>query len=170
MPAGMFEPIPHTTAEYDSYQSHRPPAERDPPLARLIVHHAIRAGQSPQTFLRDLLDDIPKMMFFLLPVFAVSLKLLYWRKKRLYVEHLIFLLHVHAFAFLLLTPLLLTHPDWLILAISLALYVYVVAAMRVVYKENWAKTLTKFHLLCIGYVFLLSLCIAATTLIALMLL
>ncbi len=118
---GRPEPVPHSAAEYDATQQRRPPAERDPPIARLLVHRLIRAGQNPQTFFNALLGDIPKMMFFLLPAFAVSLKLLYWRARRLYVEHLIFLLHVHAFTFLLLTPLLLTQPDWLIVGVSLAL-------------------------------------------------
>ena len=161
------DPLPHSEAEYDARQKRLPPAVQDPPLARQFVHHVIRAGQSPKMFLNALLGDIPKMMFFLLPAFAVSLKLLYLRTRRLYVEHLIFLLHIHAFAFLLLTPLLVAHPDWAVLAVCLALYVYVLVAMRVVYKQNWGKTLVKFHLLVIGYVVLLSLCIAGTTLAAL---
>ena len=164
---GKPQPLPHSQAEYDAYQAHLPLTQRDPPLARLFVHHVIRAGGDKRGFVSALLNDVPKMMFFLLPLFAVSLKLLYWRTKRLYVEHLVFLLHVHAFAFLILTPLLLTHPDWLVVSVFLALLVYVVAAMRAVYKQNWGKTLGKFFLLNVGYVFLLSLCIAGTALAAL---
>ena len=41
--------------------------------------------------------------------------------------------------------------------------------MRVVYKQSWAKTLVKFSLLGLGYVLLLSLCIAGTALAALLL-
>ncbi len=41
--------------------------------------------------------------------------------------------------------------------------------MHAVYKQNWGKTLVKFHLLGIGYVFLLSLCIGGTVLAALLL-
>ena len=117
-----------------------------------------------------MLNDIPKMMFFLLPLFAVMLKLLYLHPKRLYVEHLIFLLHVHAFGFLLLGPLLLVHPDWLVVAVFLVLPVYILAAMRVVYKQGWPKTLVKFSLLSLGYVVLLSLCFAGTAIAALWLL
>ena len=168
--SGRSEPLPYSVAEYDARQKRLPPAAQDPLLARQFVHHVVRAGQNPQTFLNALLGDIPKMMFFLLPLFAVSLKLLYLRTRRLYVEHLIFLLHVHAFAFFLLAPLLLVHPDWFIIAVWLALYVYVAVAMRVVYKQNWAKTLGKFHLLLTGYIVLLALCIAGTALTALWLL
>ncbi len=164
---GRPEPLPHSKAEYDVYQAHLPPSQRDPPVARLFIYHAIRAGGDRQGFLAALLGGIPKMMFFLLPLFAVLLTLLYWRTKRLYVEHLVFLLHVHAFAFLILTPLLLTRPDWLVVSVFVALFVYVVAAMRVVYKQNWGKTLGKFFLLNVGYVTLLSLCLVGTTLVAL---
>ncbi len=164
------EPLSRSLADYEAYQKHLKSTDRDKPLERLFMRHAIRAGQNAQTFLNALLGDIPKMMFFLLPVFAVSLKMLYLRSHRLYGEHLIFLLHVHAFAFLLLTPLLLVHPDWLILSLCLVLCVYVAAALRAVYKQSWVKTLVKLPLLGIGYIFLLSLCIAGTTLVALWLL
>ena len=162
--------LPPTEAAYEVEQKQLPPSKRDPPFERFMAHHLIRASQSKAAFLAALLGDIPKMMFFLLPAFAVSLKLLYLRRKRLYVEHLIFLLHVHAFAFLLLAPLLLFHPDWLIVGASLALMVYVFAAMRIVYRQGWGKTLVKFTLLAFGYVVLLSLCIAGTTMAALLLL
>ena len=166
---GPGEPLPHSEAEYDAYQKRLPAAKRDTPLEQSFVHHVIRAGQSKQEFVNALVGDIPKMMFFLLPAFAVALKLLYLRRKRLYVEHLVFLLHVHAFAFLLLMPLLLLHPDWLIVTIFLALPAYVLVAMRVVYRQGWPKTLLKFTLLGTGYFVLLSLCIGGTVLVALML-
>ena len=167
---GKSEPLPHSEAEYEARQRHLPPADQDPRLARQLVHHIIRAGQSPQAFVSALLSDVPKMMFFLLPLFAGTLKLLYLRTKRLYVEHLVFLLHVHAFAFLVLTPLLLARPTWLVLCVSLVLPVYILAALRAVYKQCWPKTLVKFLLLGLGYVVLLALCIGGTTLAALWLL
>lgn len=167
---GKPQPLPHTEAEYEARQKRLPPADQDPAPARQIVRRVIRAGQNPQTFLKALLGDIPKMMFFLLPLFAVLLKLLYLRTRRLYVEHLVFLLHVHAFGFLALAPLLLPHTDWLTVLVCLVIPTYVFAALRVVYKQGWLKTGIKFSLLGLGYVFLLSLCIAGTALVALWLL
>ncbi len=171
-PAGgkIPAPVSRTAAEYDARQRALPPARRDSPLSGTMIHHLFKARQSPKGFVSSLLGDIPKMMFFLLPLFAISLKLLYLRRKRLYVEHLVFLLHVHAFAFLALTPLLLVRPGWLVRAASLALLVYGLTAMRAVYKQSWGKTLVKSTLLCVGYIFLLTLCIVGTTLVALWLL
>ena len=42
-------------------------------------------------------------MFVFLPLLALAMKLLYWRPKRYYVEHLLFLIHNHAFVFLALS-------------------------------------------------------------------
>ena len=159
-----------TVAEYDTQQAALPARERDVLFKHTMKRQAYKAKQSPQALVSALIGDVPKMMFFLLPLFAVSLKLLYWRPKRLYVEHLIFLLHAHAFAFLILTPLLFLHPAWLLGSISLALTVYVLVAMRVVYKQSWLATIGKFLLLGLGYVTLLSLCICGTLLVALWLL
>ena len=41
-------------------------------------------------------------MFVFLPLLALVMKLMYWRPKRYYVEHLLFLVHNHAFVFLAL--------------------------------------------------------------------
>lgn len=164
------KPLPSTVAGYDVQQRALPLAKRDSRFEQLVARGALRAQQSPQSFISALVGDIPKMMFFLLPVFAASLKLLYWRPKRLYVEHLIFLLHTHAFVFLILTPLLFVHPAWLLGSIFLALAVYVLAAMRTVYKQSWPVTFLKFSLLGFGYLTLLSLCITGTLLVALWLL
>ena len=168
----------HSMKEYDASQMRKPPAKRDPPAMRTLIHHLFKANQNPQAFISAILDDFPKMMFLLLPLFAMTLKLLYLRTKRLYVEHLIFLLHVHAFAFLILAPLMLVSLIPHIgsarlergLFVGLVLPVYVALAMRAVYKQGWHKTLTKFVLLGLGYVVLLVLCFTGTALVALWLL
>ena len=159
-----------SVAEYNAQQAALPARQRDAFFKRTLKRQAYKAKQSPQAFISALFSDIPKMLFFLLPLFAVALKLLYLRTKRLYVEHLIFLLHVHAFAFIALSLLVLSHPDWLVVMVTLALLVSVVLAMRVVYKQGWPKTLVKFSLLSLGYSVLLALCFAGTMLAALWLL
>ncbi len=56
-----------------------------------------------------LADWIPKLMFLMLPLFALFLKLVYIRRKKYYIEHLVFSMHYHAFVFLLLTFILLLY-------------------------------------------------------------
>ena len=53
-----------------------------------------------------MVHNIPRAMFMFLPLLALVMKLLYWRPKRYYVEHLLFLIHNHAFVFLAATLLI----------------------------------------------------------------
>ena len=53
-----------------------------------------------QSFGRALFENIPKMMFIFLPLIAAVLSVLYVRSGRYYVEHLLFVVHFHAFFFL----------------------------------------------------------------------
>lgn len=96
------------------------------------------------------------IVFLLLPVFALLLKLVYWRRHRYYVEHLTFTLHIHAFAFLILLIQLsidyFTEQDWMKNVSFLLILIYGVIAARRVYKQNWVKTLVKGFMLSVGYV------------------
>ncbi len=53
-------------------------------------------------------NNLPKVLFVIMPVLALVLKLLYWRQRQYYVEHLVFVLHLHScfFAALLLAAFL----------------------------------------------------------------
>ncbi len=56
-------------------------------LERLATMREMDPEDAIRTILRRVLEDVPTIMFFLLPVFALLLKLLYIRRKRYYVEH-----------------------------------------------------------------------------------
>lgn len=112
-----------------------------------------------------MLDYLPQTMFLLLPVFALVLKLLYLGSRRLYVEHFVFALHLHAFTFACFTAeTLIDHPvvetvvgSWVFLYTYLAMYRF--------YGQNWFLTGIKY--LSLGLIYLILLTIAFTgTLIA----
>jgi len=102
------------------------------------------------------MDTAPKLMFVFLPLMAAVAMLFYWRPRRLYTEHLVAFLHVHAFIFLYLmvTSLIgpLTQPGvpggWLLGIVTMVLTVYlawyVFRAMRVVYGNGRALTAVKY--------------------------
>jgi Protein of unknown function (DUF3667)/Domain of unknown function (DUF4286) len=121
-----------------------------------------------QSFGRALFENIPKMMFIFLPLIAAVMSLLYLRSGRYYVEHLLFVVHFHAFFFLagivvLLLERLAGSGSGTVgsalaavegaLGAALTLYVpwYLLQAMRRVYAQGWWKTLPKFALLGIAY-------------------
>ena len=152
--------LPATVAAYDA-QQRDPRIHPDPKAVQFIKRQVIKVKQNPQSLSAALLNYIPKMMFVLLPLFALSLKLVYIRSKRLYIEHLVFSLHLHAFLFLLLTLLLLfqaaaPHAFFAGSVVTLAALLYPFLAMRVVYQQGRLKTFLKYNLLAFNYVFLLA--------------
>jgi hypothetical protein len=92
---------------------------------------------------------VPYAVFALMPVFALYLKLLYFRSHRRYGEHLLFALHANAFAYLMLTLLLLL-PAFIpyvgtVLFLWLAFYLPI--AMRRVYGGSRIKTFLRWVVL-----------------------
>ena len=152
--------LPATVEAYNA-QQRDPRQTPDPKMVQYLKRQIIKVEQNPKSLSDALLDYIPKMMFVLLPAFALSLKLIYLRSKRFYIEHLIFSLHLHAFLFLLLTLLLLVYlavpraAAALPLAVIAAL-LYPYFAMRVVYKQSWGRTFLKYNLLAFNYLFLVT--------------
>lgn len=117
--------------------------------ARLLAVGDLPPEQAVGRMLRSLLENAPKVMFLLLPLYALVLKLLYVRGKRLYVEHFIFALHVHAFVFavFLIMAVLPVLPPVVQLGILLLPMVYTWAAMRRVYRQGRVKSTVKWLLL-----------------------
>ena len=103
----------------------------------------------------------PNALFALLPVFALFTKILYWRRRMPYRDHLVYALHVHSFTFLLLLVFSLvpsTFADWLALAGT----VYYVMALRRAFGGRWWTTLSRFAFIGMVYPLLLSLAIMLT--------
>jgi hypothetical protein len=114
--------------------------------------------------LRDaILENIPAALIILLPLMAVVLKLLYPLSRRYYVEHLLFFVHLHAFAFLILILQVLVSRlgGWIsfletpttLLAVAASFYipVYLYLAMRRVYGQGRIVTFIKFVPLSLTY-------------------
>lgn len=125
-------------------------------------------GEAVQVLAAGFEENAPKAVFVLLPFFAVLLKLLYLRRRRLYVEHFVFALHVHAFAFLLFTAMLLAPDGRLNLVLGLWFLTYLFLAMRRVYGEGVRRTAVKYLSLVWGYFFVLLLGMVGTLVVTLM--
>lgn len=57
-----------------------------------------RLTEDPERFFDQFIGNLSRAMFLLLPLFALLLKLAWW--KRLFVHHFVFAMYLHAFAFL----------------------------------------------------------------------
>lgn len=84
----------------------------------------------------------PYAIFAMMPVFALYLKLLYWRTGRPYGEHLLFALHTNAFAFLMLILMIVLPANipYLRPALGFWLAFYLPTAMRRVYGGSRTAT------------------------------
>ncbi|HEX8272590.1 MAG TPA: DUF3667 domain-containing protein [Longimicrobiaceae bacterium] len=112
-------------------------------------------------------EHVPTMMFFLLPVFALLLKAMY--RRRLYVEHFVFALHLHAFAFAAFTVMLLARVPQVFVVVACWILLYTFLAMRRVYGQPLLRTGVKYVALGWGYLLVLSLALSVTALVTLLL-
>lgn len=148
------------------------PDERVKEVCRKVV------GDHGASFVRALLDNAPIMMIVFLPIMAIIMKLAYLFTGRYFVEHLLFLVHYHAAAYLLFILNLATGwlaantavPVWssdlLGIATEFYLPIYLYIAMRVVYRQGRILTALKYVVLAVSYfisLFLMLLITAAVT-------
>jgi len=122
--------------------------------------------------------NVPRMMFVFLPLLAAVMLLLYWRPRRLYVEHLVFFLHNHSALFLgfILLAMLQKLAAWFpalaplstagVWALSFYSPWYVYAAMRRVYGQGRMLTLAKLAFMAIAYVACLLLTLVGVALVS----
>lgn len=114
-------------------------------------------------------DDLPRLMFVLLPVFAVLMKIMY--RRRLYFDHLIFSIHLHTAAYVVLALMLplediasgnigLTIVQFILLVCFLA---YFVIAVKRVYASGWWVAALKSAAVLFGYMIVVSIAIESTS-------
>lgn len=125
-------------------QDGKPPA---PTAPSRLQQRADEINRDPRPFLGRLMAWLPRVLFLLLPLFALLLKLAYLRSRTLFAVHAITSLHVHAFAFLVFTAVkLLGYVPYLRSVrglLLLLLPVYLLLGLKRVYREGWVATLLK---------------------------
>ena len=102
----------------------------DPGLVRrYFAGLAIDLMHDPDEFLQQAIGNLPVAMFFLLPFFALILALCYSSRKRFFVEHLVFGMHLHTFVFLTIGAALLIPNEgvggWFHLVFGMHLHTFV---------------------------------------------
>ncbi|MEW5799086.1 MAG: hypothetical protein AB1728_08775, partial [Bacteroidota bacterium] len=129
-------------------------------FGRRIAAGLNRMKANPQVFFDKLKEYRPKIIFLLLPVFALLLKLVYVRSKALYIKHLVFAFYFHAFVFFVLfcvdlmelsnIEILDSTSSLLLIAIPVHLYY----GMKNVYQQSILKTVMKLFLVSTTYLLL----------------
>ncbi len=160
-----------TVAEYEKDQLLLPKNKRDGFIKHYLQKKNIEFKSYPnpkEKFSEDLMRNIPKMMFVLLPLFALLLKLVYITKKKYYFEHLIYSFHLHSAIFLsvLLTMLfkwlfgfVYDIGGWLSLALIGYIIWYIYRSLRTFYGSTRWITILKIMFLSFFYNIFLLLCV-----------
>ena len=129
---------------------------------KIVADNGHEASQS-------LYHNVPRALIVLLPILALVMRAMY--RRRYYVEHLLFFLHTHAFAFVFLTVYVLVirffDSGWVMSLATLALALlgpyYTYRAMRRVYEQGAWLTRLKFVVLAGSYVLLLMMTLVLTS-------
>ncbi len=115
----------------------------------------------PEEMFSEFMDLLSVGMFFLLPIFAICLKILYLRKGRYYAEHLLLAVHNHCFLFVALLAsgllnlaqgtsfaLVANYADTII---QLWILIYLYLSLKNTYQEGHLATTIKFIVLGFSY-------------------
>ncbi|MBO9727226.1 MAG: DUF3667 domain-containing protein [Chitinophaga sp.] len=146
--AGNFSSV----KAFDSAQAKLPESERYHGASRLFFRRIAeirhKYGKNIQAAIVEIfMHNLPKLMFLMLPLFALFMKWLYDKKRWLYADHAIFAIHFHSFAFIVLlvgflweaifhSDLFMTIAYWLI-------FLYLIRALMNNYSQGFFKSFWK---------------------------
>ncbi|MBK7342795.1 MAG: DUF3667 domain-containing protein [Saprospiraceae bacterium] len=124
---------------------------------RLLGSQFVKSYRNPKALGSFVVARLSWMMFLILPFVGLILALLYYRQKRYYIEHLIFALHYHVAAYLIVSIGVILdyfmYASWANGSMLVALF-YVFLALKKYYGQGWFKTSFKFFALHLAYFFI----------------
>ncbi len=137
---------------------------------KVFAYRAKYGSGAKDEFLDDLKHNTPKMMFLLLPLFALIIRVAFWKNKKFYVEHLIYTFHLFCFLFMFLGIIILVEmpisnslrviSEWLTLLATLYIIWYTYRSLRVVYHRSRFRTITKMIGMSFMYFVAFSFCVS----------
>jgi hypothetical protein len=144
-------------------------SDADPDERRLLSFTAQVVGQLNQAesfaaFSEHLLHRLPYALFVLMPLFAAMCALVYRSRQQSYGVHLLFALHLHAFAFIAFLVCLLPGVRSYAACAVAVLFVWLVVALRRVYGGRWWPQLSRAFFLAGAYALMCALALGLVTL------
>jgi hypothetical protein len=169
-----------TVAAYDSAQLAKPEADRDGWFVRKLTIRSIqlnekykdKTDQFAADFGQSFMDNFSKVLFYLLPFFALLLKLLYIRRDFYYSEHLVLSIYYYNFFFLAASLIMLINLipglGFISVIIGFWIYFYLLFAMKRMYLKSGIKTTLKFVIFSFMFVFLVLIGVSINAMVTLM--
>jgi len=133
----------------------------------MIYYHQRYGAQAKEMVAENFKHMMPKMMFLILPLFALILYITFIHDKRFYVEHMIYSFHLHCFIFLFAALLMLFQAifsiwdpvmQWVYFIAFLYIVWYIYKSLRVVYHRGKFRTITKMLGMSFSYFFVFMCC------------
>jgi len=164
-PSGDFGPL----VQFD-----KPPSDKfEKWLEQRAKEKMGEHGSKMALFIATLFSNLPYMMLCCIPLFALVLKVLYVRKRIFYIDHLVYALHIHSFAYLAIMLIVLitiglnrsipgAFAGWIIAALWITFATQIFLSIRRVYRQGWFFTVFKFFLGGFAYLIVLSVALATT--------
>ena len=148
------ERSPHTVEQYLAEQKRLPASKRDGWFKQQFMKSYIRGTTDEhwrETIGEQFRHSMPKMMFLMLPLYALILYAFFRKSDKYYIDHLIHSVHLHCFLFLFWTLLILvrlvpgykyveTYINW---ATFIFLCFYFFRSFRLVYGRSRKRTIFK---------------------------
>ena len=131
----------------------------DEPLGLFVAGQLVDVFHAPWPSVRDrFVGYLPVAMFFVLPLYALMLKVVFIRRHRFYAEHLVFSLHIHTIAFIVFGVGLVTPSNWPGVGeiLLLALTAYYFMALKRFYATGVFVAIASFLFLAWLYTLLLA--------------
>ncbi len=101
-----------------------------------------------QNFSKYFIQHISFMIIFLIPIIALFFKLLYFRRKIIYLDHLVFIIHFHSAVYLILAfGLLLGFFGIALGYFILYIFYFLYRSLKNVYQQGRFKTFFKLYIL-----------------------
>jgi len=124
---------------------------------RQAYKQTLKFYKSPQagSVYKYFIQSIPIALFFLLPIFALLLRLFYYKLKS-YAKHLVFSFYFFAFIFFVFTIIAIVNyiydiPDEIDVLLILSCFFYLLIAIKNYYNKGWLNTIVKSVLLVFTY-------------------
>ena len=121
---------------------------------RLKVRQKIKMIEKDTSFVPFVLSKVTWSVFIVLLLLTLIFRILYFRSDFLYLEHLIFGLHLNCFFLIIASILLLIPENKIDVALPfglLTMAIYLFIAMKRVYKQGYFKTILKWIIVVVCY-------------------
>ena len=148
---------------------------------QLAARQIITAVRDPSGAIRFGVGNLVWSVLSTIIIVGLLMKLLYLRRKRFFVEHLVVLFNIHSFSFLLVSLVFLINPMFKVTEDAqstgytfnnpayLVVILFFFLSLKTYYNQGWIKTFIKFGVIGVFYLLTLLTMIVLVTLISLLL-